>query len=180
MTSTKVETRDNRELRRVEAIDGDGEVAGYAEYQISVDGNTFDFTHTEVDERFAGQGVGSSVAAGVMEFAREEGIRIVPSCKFLRVYMQKHEDTHDLLADEASLESDDGRAHDEDGSSDTGADDEETQDQDTQDTGDDDTDKDENDEDDEDDAEKDSPDAGPADAKAAGAGGATDEGASRS
>ena len=76
MASTKVEIRDNRELRRVEAIDGDGEVAGFADYQISVDGQTFDFTHTEVDERFAGQGIGSQLAAGVVEFARSEGITI--------------------------------------------------------------------------------------------------------
>lgn len=114
MASTKVEIRDNRELRRVEALNQDGEVAGFAEYQIEMDGSTFDFTHTEVDERFQGEGVATELAAGVAEFARAEDVKIIPSCSFIRSWMQEHEESHDLLADEASLESDDGRAHDED------------------------------------------------------------------
>lgn len=106
--ASKVEIRDNRELRRVEALDEDGQVAGFAAYQISVEGDTFDFQHTEVDERFEGEGIGSELAAGVMEFAREEGVKILPSCSFIRHYMSEHEDTHDLLAGEASLAEDDG------------------------------------------------------------------------
>ena len=107
MASTKVEIRDNRELRRIEALDEDGQVAGFAQYQISVDGNTFDFTHTEVDERFEGEGIGTRLASGVMDFLREEGAKIAPSCSFIRGYMEKNEDTHDLLADDASLDSED-------------------------------------------------------------------------
>ena len=98
MAST-VEVRDNRELRRVEALTEDGEVAGFAEYRISVDGTTFDFTHTEVDDRFEGQGVGSRLAAGVMDFVRGENAKIVPTCSFIRSYMKKHEETQELRAE---------------------------------------------------------------------------------
>ena len=150
MASTEVEIRDNRELRRVEALDPDGEVAGFADYQISVDGDTFDFHHTEVDERFEGQGIGSRLAAGVMEFARSEGVKIVASCSFLDDYMEKNDETHDLRAPEPSGEADD----------------------DTDDT-------DDTDDSDDDAPDEDSPDAGPADAKAAGSGGATEEEDSR-
>jgi predicted GNAT family acetyltransferase len=120
MASTKVEVRDNRELRRVEAVDGDGEIAGFADYQISVDGDSFEFTHTEVDERFEGQGIGSQLAAGVMDFVRGEGATIVPTCSFLRSYMEKHEDSQDLLVDGASL----GDDHEKADQSDQSADDE--------------------------------------------------------
>jgi uncharacterized protein len=109
MASTEVDVRDNRELRRVEALlapdgeeDGSAEVAGFAEYRIGVDG-TFEFTHTEVDDRFEGQGVGGRLAAGVMDLVRTEGVKIQPTCSFIRSYMQRHEETHDLLADGASL-----------------------------------------------------------------------------
>ena len=158
MASTKVEIRDNRELRRVEALDGDGQVAGFAQYQISVDGSTFDFNHTEVDERYEGQGVGSKLAAGVMEFARGEGVAIKPSCSFIRSYMDKHEDTNDLRAPEPTDEQDDDESGDVPDAADR---------------------SDDQDEDDDDDEDEDSPDAGPADAKAAGSGGATDEEDSR-
>ena len=107
MASTEVEIRDNRELRRVEALDPDGEVAGFVDYQISVDGKTFDFTHAEVDDRFEGQGVGSRLAAGVMDFARAEDVKIVPSCSFIRKYMDEHEETSDLRAEQDVEDEDD-------------------------------------------------------------------------
>jgi predicted GNAT family acetyltransferase len=103
MASTEVEVRDNRGLRRVEALTDDGEVAGFSQYRISADGGTFDFTHTEVDDRFEGMGVGSRLAAGVLEIVRREGARIKPSCSFIRSYIERHEDSRDLLADGVSL-----------------------------------------------------------------------------
>ena len=114
MASTEVEIRDNRELRRVEALDGAGEVAGFADYTIGVDGDTFDFTHTEVDDRFEGQGIGSRLAAGVLDFVRSEGATITPTCSFIRSYMKRHGDSHDLLAEGASLGGRDEDPDDED------------------------------------------------------------------
>ena len=93
MASTEVDIRDNRELRRVEALTDEGEVAGFAEYAIHDDGDVFEFTHTKVDERFEGQGIGSRLAAGVLEFVRSEGATIVPTCTFIRSYMDKHEES---------------------------------------------------------------------------------------
>lgn len=97
MASTEVDIRDNRELRRVEAVSQEGEVAGFAEYRIH-DGDVFEFTHTEVDERFEGQGIGSRLAAGVLDFVRDESATIVPTCSFIRSYLDKHEESQDLLA----------------------------------------------------------------------------------
>jgi hypothetical protein len=41
-----------------------------------------------------------------MEFVRGEDARIIPSCDFIRAYMRGHDDTHDLLAEGASLAED--------------------------------------------------------------------------
>ena len=54
-----VQTTDNPEQQRYEAR-VDGELAGFAEYQL--DGDRVVFTHTEVDDAFEGQGVGSALA----------------------------------------------------------------------------------------------------------------------
>jgi predicted GNAT family acetyltransferase len=104
MVSSSVDVQDNRELRRVEARLEDGDVAGFAQYQLGVDEGVLTFFHTEVDERFEGHGVGSRLLAGVMDFLRDNGLRIVPRCSFIRGYMREHEETHDLLAEGASLE----------------------------------------------------------------------------
>jgi predicted GNAT family acetyltransferase len=164
MASTKVEVRDNRELRRVEALDKDGEVAGWAEYQIGLDGSTFDFTHTEVDERFEGQGIGTQLAAGIMELLRSENARIIPTCSFLRHYMDKNEDTQDLRA-EPEPDEDEGQ-EDQDGAESGDAAPQEPDD--SHDGSHDGSNDGSND-------EEDSPQAGPADAKAAGSGGAAEE-----
>ena len=112
MTSTSVTIKDHRDYRRLEAIvDGD-DVAGFAQYEIGVDG-TFDFFHTEVDERFAGEGVGSQLAAGVVEFARSEGVKIRPTCDFLQSYLEEHEDARDVVAEEEEEEPRDENAEEE-------------------------------------------------------------------
>jgi hypothetical protein len=105
MAAPTVVVSDNRDLRRLEARLEDGDVAGFAEYRVNAD-DTFEFFHTEVDERFSGQGIGSRLVAGVMDFLREDQAKIVPTCDFIRHYMREHEDTHDLVADGASLEED--------------------------------------------------------------------------
>jgi predicted GNAT family acetyltransferase len=105
MAKTPVEIRHARDAHRVEAVLEDGRVAGFAEYRRRTD-TVYSFTHTEVDDEFEGQGVGSRLAAGVMQTARDEGFRIMPSCSFIRSYMRSHEETHDLLAPGARLEPD--------------------------------------------------------------------------
>jgi uncharacterized protein len=104
MASTDVDVQDNRDLRRIEARLEDGDVAGFSQYQVGLDGRVLTFFHTEVDDRFEGHGVGSRLVAGVMDFLRDNDLRIVPRCSFIRGYMREHPDTHDLLAEGASLE----------------------------------------------------------------------------
>lgn len=105
MSRTPVTVTDNPQQSRLEALLDDGTVAGFAQYRRRGD-STYSFTHTEVGEEFEGQGVGGQLVRGVMDFAREQGVKILPTCTFVRAYMRDHEDTHDLLAKGASLEPD--------------------------------------------------------------------------
>lgn len=76
----------------------DGEEAGFVQYRRQ-DGDRIVFTHTEVDDRFEGQGVGSMLARTVLDQARNEGLTVVPSCAFIRGWIERHDDYADLVAD---------------------------------------------------------------------------------
>ena len=102
MADTDVTVRHNDELHRIEAVLEDGRVAGYAEYRSTEEGY-YDFTHTEVDDAFEGQGIGSRIARGVVEFARANSVNIVPSCPFQRSWLKRHPEEQDLLAPGAEV-----------------------------------------------------------------------------
>lgn len=101
---TRVTIVDEPEHHRVEARADGGVLAGFSEYRVH-DGS-FVFFHTEVEKKFEGQGIGSQIAAGVIEFVRDRGKPITPECPFIRAYMRKHPETHDVLTSGLSLEPD--------------------------------------------------------------------------
>ena len=86
--------RDNAEARRFEIWVG-GEPAGYAKYQW-MDGDLA-ITHTEIDDRFEGQGLGSALARSVLDSLRESGTKVLPYCPFLRSYIDRHPEYLDLV-----------------------------------------------------------------------------------
>src|SRR5205085_8714312 len=54
------------------------------------------FTHTEVPEALAGKGVGSRLARGALEIVRSEGDKVRAECPFIRAFIDKHPEFHDL------------------------------------------------------------------------------------
>jgi uncharacterized protein len=92
---TDVATSHNPAQSRYEAHI-DGELAGYAEYQLSDELVTF--THTEVLEKFEGRGVGSALARFGLDDVRAEGTRkVLPLCPFVKGWIGKHPEYVDLV-----------------------------------------------------------------------------------
>jgi predicted GNAT family acetyltransferase len=85
---------DDPVAHRFEARIGD-RVAGFSEYRLKP--GRIIFTHTEVDPAFEGQGVGSTLAAGVLDAARQRGLAVVPLCPFIRAYIKRHPEYADLV-----------------------------------------------------------------------------------
>ena len=89
---------DNAELSRFE-IRLDDRVAGFAEYRRRPDRITF--THTEIDDAYEGQGLGSQLASTVLDQARAEGLRVYPACPFVAEYIRRHPDRYlDLVPEQ--------------------------------------------------------------------------------
>jgi len=53
--------------------------------------------HTEVDENQKGKGIGKILLSKVVEFAREQNIKIVPLCPFAKTMFDKDIDIRDVL-----------------------------------------------------------------------------------
>ncbi|AJY74271.1 GNAT family N-acetyltransferase [Paenibacillus beijingensis] len=53
--------------------------------------------HTIVSDRLRGQGVGQALVKRLVEFAREEGIKIMPLCPFAKSQFDRHKEYDDVL-----------------------------------------------------------------------------------
>jgi predicted GNAT family acetyltransferase len=90
-----VEVRDNPDENRYEAW-VDGTMAGVAVYGLSE--HAIVFLHTEVDDAYEGQGIGSALARAALDDVRAKGDRdVVPLCPFIKAWIDKHPDYRDLL-----------------------------------------------------------------------------------
>jgi uncharacterized protein len=83
------------EKGRFEVRIGD-RVVGLASYHV--DGSTMTLPHTEVDPSVGGQGIGTTLVAGVLAAARKRGLTVLPYCSFIRHYIQQHPEETDLVA----------------------------------------------------------------------------------
>ena len=96
------EVVDVPESSRFEAVVG-GERAGFAEYRRGEDG-TLAFTHTVVEPRFEGRGLGTVLARAALDAARAQGAQVLPHCAFVRGFVQRHSDYLDLVPPERRTE----------------------------------------------------------------------------
>lgn len=53
--------------------------------------------HTGVPRELEGRGIGSQLARAALDWAREEGLKVVPVCPFVRAYLKRHPEYSDLL-----------------------------------------------------------------------------------
>jgi uncharacterized protein len=88
---------DNAEEQRYE-VRVDGELAGFAPYKPRP--GQIALNHTEVDDRFEGQGLGSKLIAFALDDARERGLAVLPFCPFVKAYIQRHREYVDLVPED--------------------------------------------------------------------------------
>jgi len=78
-------------------IDQDGEWIAELTYVKTGDAEiTID--HTEVDDKLQNQGIGEDLVKAAVEFARENGFKIKPKCKFAKKVIDETPEYQDVLA----------------------------------------------------------------------------------
>jgi predicted GNAT family acetyltransferase len=97
-----VETvRDNVAASRFE-LAFDGGVA-FVDYTRSAGARVL--THAEVPIGQRGRGIGLRLAAGTLQLLRAQGEKVVPRCRFMARFMERHREYADLLAPAAATAS---------------------------------------------------------------------------
>ena len=90
-----LDVRHNERERRFEAALYGSDLA-IAEYRRRED--RIIFTHTEVPGPYEGQGVGEKLVRTALDYARQEGLKVVPRCPFFAAFIRQHEAYQDLVA----------------------------------------------------------------------------------
>lgn len=85
---------DNTALSRFE-LHEDGKLA-HADYQIR--GGVLMLPHVEADPALRGRGSAGRLMEGVLQIARQRGLKVRPVCGYAAAYIQRHPRHHDLVA----------------------------------------------------------------------------------
>lgn len=57
-----------------------------------------DLQHTETDEALRGRGVGEALVRAALAHARRAGLRVIPTCPFVRRWLARHPEEQDVIA----------------------------------------------------------------------------------
>jgi len=82
----KVEVQHD-EARRRFTLNRDGQTA-YISYRR--DHGSMTFLHTEVPPELEGHGLGGSLVRAGLDYARSQGLQVVPLCPFVRRWIERH------------------------------------------------------------------------------------------
>lgn len=73
-----------------------GEIAGKMTYTWAGPQKLI-IDHTEVDEKFKGQGIGKHLLAAIVNYCRTKSVKIIPLCPFAKASFEKDQTIQDVL-----------------------------------------------------------------------------------
>jgi uncharacterized protein len=68
-------------------VEVDAETA-FLEY--SLESNVITFTHTRVPSSIGGRGIGTALVKAGLDYAAQNGLRVVPECPFVAAFLEKN------------------------------------------------------------------------------------------
>lgn len=74
----------------------DGQQMGRTEYYLSPEGSVV-ITHVGIGPEFRGSGNGDRFVAGIVDYCRENSLKVVPMCSFSRSVFERHPELRDVL-----------------------------------------------------------------------------------
>jgi predicted GNAT family acetyltransferase len=68
-----------------------------AELTYTLEGKTITLVHTSVPPALEGRGIGSRLVKAGLDYARENGLKVIPVCSFVKAYIERHPAYQDLV-----------------------------------------------------------------------------------
>ena len=62
------------------------------------DPGTINLRHTEVPKEERGHGAAAELAKAAFEYARAQKLRVIPTCRFVRAWLDRHPAERDIVA----------------------------------------------------------------------------------
>ncbi len=91
--SEPISVRNNSFLHRFEA-----EIDSYTAFLTYLrKPNSIVLVHTEVPSELEGRGVGGALARAALDYARSDGLKVIPQCPFVAAYIKRHPEQQDLV-----------------------------------------------------------------------------------
>ncbi len=69
-----------------------------AELTYRLGGGRMTITHTGVPNAIGGRGMAADLVRAALEYARSEGLKVVPACSYAAAYIQRNPEYADLVA----------------------------------------------------------------------------------
>ena len=85
---------DDEAAKRYEARE-DGDLAGFIDYVVRRD--RIALIHTETLAPHQGRGIGERLVRYALEDARRRHLRVVAECPYVRAFVERHPETHDIV-----------------------------------------------------------------------------------
>jgi uncharacterized protein len=87
------EIRHNEVAHRFEA----GHAPNLARLDYHLRGQSVDMLHVEVPEEYQGHGLAGKLASTALNWAREKGLKVIPSCPYVKTYLKRNPEYMDLV-----------------------------------------------------------------------------------
>ncbi|UYZ68521.1 N-acetyltransferase [Moraxella bovis] len=70
---------------------------GFLSYEV-IDDDTLNYNHTIVPKELGGCGLGTALVKHALDYARDNGKKVVPNCSFVASYIDRRDEYQSLLA----------------------------------------------------------------------------------
>ena len=91
-------THDSSGRRFVAVLDAASGAEAVLDYRV-VDEGTLEYHHTFVPHAFRGRGVAAALAKAALDHARERGMRVIPSCWYVRRYVDRYPEYRSIASE---------------------------------------------------------------------------------
>ncbi len=90
-----LDVRHDEDARRFSAVIDNHEA--YVVYR-PVDDTTLEYRRTFVPDELRGQGIAGKLVTHALEYAREHGYTVIPTCSYVRGFVERHPEYQDITA----------------------------------------------------------------------------------